>query len=103
VPLKYFVAQVTESIVDALGMVSRVAVPDTFVEARDVSGRPPDADIVIDFEPSELWLTATVFSTTFTQALSVMVMVLVALAFVPLIVIENVPVPDVVYPVLFLL
>jgi hypothetical protein len=88
---------------DALGMVSSFAVPDTLVEVRDVSGMLPEADMVIDFEPSELWLTVTVPSTTFTQALSVMVTVLVTLVFVPLIVIENVPVPDVVKPVLFLL
>jgi hypothetical protein len=90
-PLKYFVAQERESMVDALGMVSSTAVPLTAVDESEVPGILPDADILIAFEPSVLWLTDTVPSTAFTQDPSVIVSTLDSLVFDPLIVMENVP------------
>ena len=53
----------------ALGMVSRVAVPLQDVDVKDVPDIPPVADILILFEPSELWATFTVSVVMVTQVL----------------------------------
>jgi hypothetical protein len=60
----------------------------------------PVAEIVMDFEPSELWLTVFVADTASTQLASVIVKVLDVLVFVPSMVMEKLPVPYVVNPVL---
>jgi hypothetical protein len=92
-----------DDIVDALGIVVSLTVPLQAVDVNEVDGILPDADIAMDFVPSELWLIVCVASTAFTQAFSVMVKYLLALVDLPPIDIVNVPVPYVWKPVLFLL
>jgi hypothetical protein len=79
--------------VDALGIVSRLAVPLQFVDVNDVEGILPVPDIVIDFVPSELWLTVTVEDTAVTHSFSVIVNTFDAVVLVPSMVMENEPVP----------
>jgi hypothetical protein len=61
---------------------------------------PPSAEIVMDFVPSELWLTVFVAVMAVTHPFSVIVKVFVVLVLVPSIVMLKIPVPEVVYPVL---
>jgi hypothetical protein len=83
----------TYDIVDALGIVSSLAVPLQDVAVNVVPGILPVADIVIDFVPSELWFTVLVADTAVTQSASVIVKVFEVLVFVPSMVMENDPVP----------
>ena len=76
-------------------MVPRFTVPLTAVAESEVSGMLPDADMLIDFEPSALWSTTTSLDTASTHAFSVMVNDFVALFVTPFMDMENVPVPDV--------
>jgi hypothetical protein len=86
---------------DALGIVSRVARPEQDVDVSVVSGIEPVAEMVMVFDPSLPWLTVFVAVIASTHALSVMVKYSDTLCLSPSIVMEKLPVPRVVKPVLF--
>ena len=95
------VTEYADVMVDALGMVESFTVPLQVVEVSEVEGMLPDEERTTDFVPSELWLIVSVASTAFTQAFSVIFKDSVALVALPAIDMVNVPVPDVIKPVLF--
>jgi hypothetical protein len=86
----------------ARGIVGNVTVPPQFVEVKLDGGKLPVADIVTDLDPSALCGTMTVADIASTQAVDISSFTPVFVVVVPFIVMENDPVPLVVYPVLFL-
>ena len=71
-----------------------MTVPEHDVEVQDVSDVPPEPTIEIDFVPSSLWLTVTVFRPISCQVLLFGRFIdFVIVFFVPLIVRYHVPLP----------